>query len=87
MADRVRVGIEFEVEPDEELRGRGHTAPYRDTVWLTESDYGAAFTAAAINRMKAGTDPKVNAMKAERHASWKAEVLRPPEEPEQPEEG
>lgn len=81
MADRVRIGVEFEVPPDSELHDRGHVTVYRDTIWLTEQEYGQAFTTAALTRIKAGTDPKVNAMKGERHANWKAVVLTPSEEP------
>lgn len=78
MSDVLRLGVEFEVEPDSELRGRGFKTLYRDTVWLTEQEYGGPFTAAVLNRIKAGTDAKVNALKLERHANWKQNVLNPP---------
>lgn len=78
MPDRIKVGVEYEAQPDAELRALGITTPHRDTIWLTEEEYGGQLNASAINRMKAGQDPTVNIIKAARIKEWKDRTLHPP---------
>lgn len=85
MPDRIRVGVEFEVEPDKELLARGFESPYRDTIWWDEESYGGSLTASVLQRMRAGADTKTNTAKALRFANWKHDVLNPPAPEPEPE--
>lgn len=77
MGDLIRFGIEFEVEPDAELRSAGFTSPFRDTLWLSEDDLGGEVTTKLLTDIKSGLNQNVNVLKAQRFDAWRDGVLHP----------